>query len=223
MTNIRTLARSITPKRADSFLQAVLNLDFLEEIPPWARGRADTPEGSHEKTALHFLEKFKEFLPRYGFKPGGGAIIIDQGHKLDSLKEVRRVLAMAWRRPTVLSRQLCILQLLASYVALDGSEVGRAIYEGGEFLADWLESRVDPFSLVGLRALQIADRMRYCPNPTCPAPYFIARRRSQKYCGEDCSIPAQLEFKRAWWREHGDAWRKARESSAKKSQPKRGK
>lgn len=75
MADLRTLARSITPKRADSFLQAVLNLDL-----------------SDEKTALHFLEKFKEFLPRLDFKLGIGPVLIGQGHKLDPLKEVRRVL-----------------------------------------------------------------------------------------------------------------------------------
>ena len=31
------------------------------------------------------------------------------------------------------------------------------------------------------------------------------------------------ELKRAWWGEHGDAWRKARKASAKRSQRKRGK
>ena len=206
MADLRTLARSITPKRADSFLQAVLNLDL-----------------SDEKTALHFLEKFKEFLPRLDFKLGIGPVLIGQGHKLDPLKEVRRVLAMAWRRPTVLSRQLCILQLLATYVSLNGFEVEKANYEGDEFWAGWFESRVDPFSLVGLRALQIADRMRYCPNPTCLSPYFFAYRRSQKYCTDACALPAQRELKRAWWKEHGDEWRKARKASTKKSQQKRGK
>lgn len=205
MADLRTLARTITPKRADSFLQAVLNLNL-----------------SDEETALHFLEKFKELLPRSDFKLGIGPVFIGQEHKLDALKEVRRVLGMAWRRPTVLSRQLCILQLLGTYVGLNGSEVGKAIYEGDEFWAGWLESRVDPFSLVGLRALQIADRMRYCPNPTCPSPYFIAYRRSQKYCTDACALPAQRELKRAWWKEHGDEWRKARKGLSKKSQRKRG-
>jgi len=51
---------------------------------------------------------------------------------------------------------------------------------------------------------EIVDRMRYCPTLGCPAPYFIAQRRSQKYCSDACAVPAQREFKRAWWREHGN-------------------
>jgi hypothetical protein len=204
-------------------LQAVLNLDLLDSTPPWARGGADKPAGSDEKTALRFLEKFKEFFPRFDFMLGIGPVVIGPGHKLDSLKEVHRALAMAWRRPTVLSRQLGIIQLLAIYVSPRGFGSYGAISERAESWASLLESGFDSFFLVGLRAVQIADRMRYCPNPTCPAPYFIARRRSQKYCSDDCALPAQRELKRAWWKEHGDEWRKARKGSTKKPKRKRGK
>jgi hypothetical protein len=50
-----------------------------------------------------------------------------------------------------------------------------------------------------------------CHNPDCPhAPYFFATRRSQKYCSDECAIPAQREFKRKWWRENGARWRARR-------------
>jgi hypothetical protein len=42
-----------------------------------------------------------------------------------------------------------------------------------------------------------------CANPECPAPYFLAIRKSQKYCNADCATPSQREFKRKWWVEHG--------------------
>ncbi len=72
----------------------------------------------------------------------------------------------------------------------------------------WRASDADGFAQVLLRAFEIADRMRRCPNPDCPAPYFIAQRRSQKYCSDACALPAQREFKRDWWREHGSSWRR---------------
>lgn len=62
----------------------------------------------------------------------------------------------------------------------------------------------DAFGQVVLRAFEVADRMRFCPTTNCPAPYFIAQRRSQKYCSDACSVPAQRECKRSWWREHGN-------------------
>lgn len=67
----------------------------------------------------------------------------------------------------------------------------------------WAIASADPFAQVLLRAVDVADRMRHCPNPTCPAPYFIGQRRSQRYCSDVCALPAQREFKRIWWRDHG--------------------
>ena len=54
----------------------------------------------------------------------------------------------------------------------------------------------------------IADRAKHCLNPDCPAPYFIAEKRSRKYCSPACSGPAKLESKRNWWREIGDERRR---------------
>lgn len=72
----------------------------------------------------------------------------------------------------------------------------------------WIVSEADAFGQVLLRAVDVADRMRRCPTPACPAPYFIAQRRSQRYCSDACALPAQREFKRIWWREHGNQWRR---------------
>jgi len=66
------------------------------------------------------------------------------------------------------------------------------------------------FDQVLLYLVENADRTRYCGNLDCQKPYFFAVRRSQKYCSEKCSKPAQQEFKRRWWAEHGDVWRKRR-------------
>jgi hypothetical protein len=206
--DLRVLARSISPQRADAFLQAIVNLDLR-----------------NEKGALQFLERFSELLPRRDFKLGLSSSHFGAAHELDPMRQAQRVLSMAWRRPTVLSRQLGVLQLVGSYFSLSAFEIEGAIYHGDELWAAWLESRVDPFLLVSLRALQITDRMRYCPSPTCLAPYFIARRRSQKYCSDTCALPAQRELKRAWWAEHGDVWRAERTAKQvrRKSQQKRGK
>jgi hypothetical protein len=46
-----------------------------------------------------------------------------------------------------------------------------------------------------------------CGNPDCPAPLFIAQRKSQVYCGEDCALVYQQEWKRKWWKDKGSARR----------------
>lgn len=56
------------------------------------------------------------------------------------------------------------------------------------------------------------QRTRYCPNPECAAPYFFAKRHTQKYCSEKCAQNCERESKRRWWAEHGEEWRAAHRS-----------
>jgi hypothetical protein len=49
---------------------------------------------------------------------------------------------------------------------------------------------------------RISDRARRCPNPDCPAPFFFARRKNQRYCTEKCAADALREQKRKWWSEN---------------------
>jgi hypothetical protein len=39
---------------------------------------------------------------------------------------------------------------------------------------------------------------------------FLANRGTQLYCSTDCSEIAEREWKREWWRKHGNAWRASR-------------
>ena len=47
-----------------------------------------------------------------------------------------------------------------------------------------------------------SGRARHCPTVGCPAPYFFARKKNQKYCSPACALPAQRATKRKWWREN---------------------
>jgi hypothetical protein len=55
--------------------------------------------------------------------------------------------------------------------------------------------------------IDLADYTRRCAASDCPAPYFVASRRSQKYCSRKCAKESQREFKRIWWRNNGKSWR----------------
>lgn len=145
---------------------------------------------------------------------------------LDLIMRLRTRLAEAWRAPTVLAREISILRLIGIYL-YTGEEPrfvdSKFVHYNEDYWAVEAASQVDAFVLVLLRALHVFDRMRYCPNPECPAPYFIAIRRSQKYCSDACALPAQREFKRKWWQEHGSTWRKKRARTKNKLKRKRGK
>lgn len=62
---------------------------------------------------------------------------------------------------------------------------------------------VTPFeSTVFYFQTAIADLTKHCGNSDCPAPYFIAKKRWQKYCTEKCAGPAARESKRKWWQDN---------------------
>jgi hypothetical protein len=50
-----------------------------------------------------------------------------------------------------------------------------------------------------------ARRLARCHNPECPTPYFLGRRRDQKFCERgDCTAYAQRQYALNWWkRERG--------------------
>lgn len=47
-----------------------------------------------------------------------------------------------------------------------------------------------------------AGNLKICQNPDCETPYFISKRKDQKYCSGQCAAPAKREAKRRWWRTH---------------------
>jgi hypothetical protein len=65
--------------------------------------------------------------------------------------------------------------------------------------------------------LQKSTLAKFCANPDCPAPYFVARRATQRYCSPDCLKPFQKQSKLEWWNREGKVRRaKAADKSRKK-------
>jgi hypothetical protein len=58
-----------------------------------------------------------------------------------------------------------------------------------------------------LEFVRVAELTHYCANPDCKTPYFIASKRSQKYCSTPCRAYGNRELKLRWWREKGSQWR----------------
>lgn len=66
----------------------------------------------------------------------------------------------------------------------------------------------DPRNLRGqlvYAVLEQAQRFALCRNPKCPAPYFLARRKDQKYCERgDCTEYAHKQRALSWWNREGN-------------------
>jgi hypothetical protein len=119
------------------------------------------------------------------------------------LLRLRATLRSIWRAPDRRTKEWGMFRISQDFY-------GQGVRE----LVDHPYGNEGDFVLLGLRPPSRGERLllefmrwaeltRYCGNPDCPAPYFIATRRSQKYCGLECSKPAQREAKRKWWAENG--------------------
>jgi hypothetical protein len=73
----------------------------------------------------------------------------------------------------------------------------------------WASPR-DLGDYVWFSLLKYSQQLGICANKDneCPTPYFIRKKPNQKFCSEACALPSQREFKKQWFREHGDEWRK---------------
>lgn len=120
-----------------------------------------------------------------------------------SIYGVRDHLRKAWTAPDRRSREWHIFQLRRKFSELSKRVSASREELSGKNRVDWLE---DTPPVTPLEATMfyfqntIADRAKHCSGPDCPAPYFIASKRSQKYCSEKCAGPAERESKREWWR-----------------------
>jgi hypothetical protein len=73
--------------------------------------------------------------------------------------------------------------------------------------------QADPYVLPALLAYSAhlcRKRMQVCLNGDCPAPYFVASRRDQRYCSHECAAPAMRAAKRRSWHRHKGQWLKQR-------------
>jgi hypothetical protein len=61
-----------------------------------------------------------------------------------------------------------------------------------------------------------AKKLGLCGNPDCAAPYFIKKRKTQKFCEAGaCVSYAQRRYANKWWREHGEDWRAVKQETSK--------
>ena len=150
---------------------------FLERL-------ANLDSGNERRTKV-FVESFGDLLP-------------SPTHSKDSqLTEVESTMQFwlqeIWKEPSPLLKE-ARLMVLAGYE--QRRQVETALEEGRD-------TRLTLFLMVLLYAVKHAHLLRYCANPTCKEPYFVARRGSQIYCSSPCAKPAQKEAKMKWWNEHG--------------------
>jgi hypothetical protein len=207
-----TLAR-ISPKRIESFLLALANmgLGVVEGIRIVKRYREFFPESFPQKSGIS--NELRKSWKGHGEPP----LSVFKFGPYVHVGEMGGLLRNVWDEPDQRRREWELFALRRYF-----HRVTEPMHT---------EENVENYPCPPLTAFEqamfyfqrIAARAKHCPNPDCPAPYFIASKKSYKYCSPMCSGPAQQAFKRQWWAEHGAEWRQSRTQSVKKGAWKHGK
>lgn len=204
-------AQRVTPRDHRRFLVEAANLADLQErddaaqkawsrfakkCEPWLVSLQTLSQGvSIEKGTMNSVAAMRAtiFSGAFNNRLAGAAYSVSQ-----TLRE-------AWSKPTAQDRERIILVALIDLGQVYGANTGSryALAQG-------------PIGQALLEAIHSADLMRVCMNPECPARYFIAYRRTQKFCSEKCAGPGQREAKRRWWNENRAGKKLSRRKSAER-------
>jgi hypothetical protein len=130
-------------------------------------------------------------------------------------------------------------QLPAPYVNVELRDHLRRAWEGDKDSLDFIERSAGQYMRFAWRfqrgrmelepedlwsaicVLFLRDRAAHktaiCENPKCPAPYFIRKRSTQKFCEEGPCVEygARIRANR-WWHTHGEEWRKGNRKGRKR-------
>jgi hypothetical protein len=171
-------------------------------------------KGPSSKEANPWFVRYEPFLPREVQTSG------------DQLQTYQTDVCLAWQAPDRWTREYYLararIKLYEGIVKQVRDELGpnwvgiSGAVPGG--LASGLPQVTplpDPFGRVldRISDLGLRERLAICRNGGCITPYFIAQRKTQRYCSEKCAGTFQQEHKRRWWREHGNEWRKRKEKA----------
>lgn len=206
---VHNLAKPFSTGRAERFLKDLANLAD-------DRAAFESFESRHADFLPAELRRPVEFAVDQVSLALGVNLSHEQRTKLVGLREqlcgLRRGLRALWTAPDDWTRLWRAFRLYQDMM------------QGGDH-ALLLTHDPPPLTLfmqAVLFMLRQADRARRCANPDCPAPYFFAKRRGQRFCITECAVPAQHESKRRWWNEHGEEWRAKWKKSRSQKKGKRG-
>jgi len=201
----RFLAVKMTPQRAERLLTHLGNV--RAEYPAGATpAQIKSVDDGIRLLATKYTEIFLPLPNKAQIPPGAESSIrtIDW----ESFAHLQRVLRLAWDAPDLRHRKWHIFKARDQYdfytrrfplfdERMRGAEDKSAALnadlppeEQGAFSGP---PEMTAFEQAMLHFERIADRARHCLNPECPAPYFFARKKGQKYCSSKCAAPAQRE------------------------------
>lgn len=214
------LLAHVKPEQARLLLTELANLGETSASLTRLQHSLKAKFNAEFNTVLPELQLFREgyeALPEATQESGFGAETILEGLLIPLRNWLRRI----WVNPNMRHKELLLLGL-REYVRGLRQDLPRRVYRIIP-VAYWgnpeQPEEPSPLEQALIWLLKSADKTRCCPHPDCPSPYFLAKRRNQRYCSEVCAQRGERELKQKWWEKHGKEWRRQRQ---KKSRRKRG-
>jgi hypothetical protein len=203
----RTLASSSPRAEARKLLVSVANLRDDDQGFEWFK--KNLPYVLKDVTAPTVCKEAVFTNPDESFSYIGSASTPREKWKYWILP-LRATLRAIWRAPDRRTKEWGMFRVSQDFFSQGKGDLIHAPLDGSwDFLLKELKPRTRTERLI-LEFTRWAELTRYCDNPDCPAPFFIAARRNQKYCTSKCAEPAQREFKREWWAKNGKGRRAAK-------------
>jgi hypothetical protein len=211
------LAGKLSPKRMESILVEWANA--MTEYPiraprPFSQAarlaiaRADAEIGRLIKRHPGVFSD----LPPAEQPPPAAESVIPASH-WQIIARVQNFLKLAWDAPDLRAREWYIFKARdewnqrTAFLPVWEKRVLQGETALDELTDQEFALRVQPPPLVSFERVmwhfhRVAEKARHCANPECPAPFFFAAKKGQKYCSSKCSAPSQREQKRRWWQEN---------------------
>lgn len=236
----KNLAAGFTPKRAEALLQFWANLadvsadEFGSELESLTKS---APEifgaliGLLEPSDSQGVEESREDFVRsaWGLRENLRAAwqATDLREREWYIYELRRLYARHTEVYSLRAMEPALKSIVnrlvsqspeSESVSLGMQQLGAEFRNRSRFYGYWVDPppALTAFERTMFHFQRIAHRARKCENPECMAPYFFMKRKGQKYCTEECALPAQRKAKSEWWaRNRDDQMKKRRQRESK--------
>lgn len=114
----------------------------------------------------------------------------------ENLIEIRDQLRAVWTNPESYKSE-CIVREWLNSKSPTGQPAFRSYIKVGGFVPDFSNLR----AMLVQGIFENWKHFKFCANPSCETPYFIAKRTDQTICnGEICKQEKQRESARKWWK-----------------------
>ena len=190
---------------AREFLQELANL--LDDPGALSRFEAHYHEFYMCERVVTLARHWAMNIEEDGYDPARGDAAMVREHWLIPLRNHLRGI---WRSSSLDGKQFGLFKMREDFFLQGESGLMHApMGRSSDFFVTTLLPPTDCEKCI-MKLIGWAHLTHICANGECIAPYYVAKRRSQKYCGEKCGQPSQAQYKRQWWAAHGNEWRAKR-------------